>query len=137
MNPANFPFKAFSSSTLIVMWHWKMPRLLVLKEKVVSSGCPQWTYCMHLYSVETMYLNTSLVAWTCEWNRIVLNVVSHGSPTFLWPMATLVIGYWFMDCTWKYGNKWYTYPPKLLWNFCSIYTMTQPGRSQVGNPWCK
>jgi len=35
--------------------------LLVLKEKVVSTGCPQWTYCLHLYSVETMYLKSLLV----------------------------------------------------------------------------
>jgi len=31
-----------------------------------------------------------------------------GLQHFLWPTATPVIVYWFVDCKWKYGNKWYT-----------------------------
>jgi hypothetical protein len=59
-----------------------------------------------------------------------------GPPALLWQRATPVIVSWFAGRTWTNNNKWSTQPPKLLYNFCSIYIIYKCGRGpRVWDPW--
>jgi len=45
----------------------------------------------------------------------------HGPPNFLRQRATPSSVDWFADYAWKNSSKWYSWPPKLLRDFCSIH----------------
>jgi len=61
--------------------------------------------------------------------------IQHGSPAFSWQRTTPVTVGWFAGHTWKNNDKWYTWLPKLLWNFYSMYTFHKCDRGLHNTSW--
>ena len=64
-----------------------------------------------------------LTCWIIQYAAHVKEItVQYGPPTCLWQTAIHVIEGWFAGRQWKM-YKWYTYPPKLVCEVYTIYTI--------------